>query len=117
MIAREIADAVLALPPDRLDGVLGKLDDETFAALLRAAVSPGWEAEAVGVVRGERRKAVVQSLAGSLMARGTDPYLVLATASAWSRCHCIPPLDEREVEDVCEWVAAREAERRIRRAA
>lgn len=64
-----------------------------------------------GVEEGARNNAVA-SLAGHLLRRGVDPYVVLELALIWNRAKCRPPLDDEEVVATVNSIARREARRR-----
>lgn len=71
-----------------------------------------WRALAAGPVREGGRNDALARLAGHLLRRWVDPYVVLTLAQAWARTACVPPLDPEEVRRTVESVAAAEARRR-----
>lgn len=64
-----------------------------------------------GVTRGERNNAVA-ALAGHLLRRYVDPYVVLELLLVWNRVKCRPPLPDEEVAATVNSVARIEARRR-----
>lgn len=66
---------------------------------------------AEGVSKGERNNTVA-ALAGHLLRRRVDPFVVLELLLAWSAQRCRPPLSEREVERTVDSIAGRELRRR-----
>jgi hypothetical protein len=63
---------------------------------------------AEGVAAGTRNDRTAR-LAGHLLARGVDPYVVLELLAAWNQGRNRPPLPDEEVFRVVESIAAREA--------
>jgi hypothetical protein len=61
--------------------------------------------------RGELRRRGVLRLSGKLLSTGLDPALVVAYAHVYNDARCVPPLPDREVDELARWVIAREAER------
>lgn len=102
-------------------------------ALSRANLTgaPGWIGEAVqerragharspeawrritteGVCHGQRNDTVA-SLAGHVLRRGVDPFVVLELLLAWNTARCHPPLTEAEVTRTVDSVAGCELRRR-----
>lgn len=64
-----------------------------------------------GVKKGERNTTIA-SLAGHLLRKYVDPYVVLYLLLAWNRVACQPPLPEEEVITTVDSIAKREAKRR-----
>ncbi len=64
-----------------------------------------------GAVEGERN-ASLASMAGYLLRRYVDPYLVLELLLLWNEARCRPPLPEDEVRRTVDSVARAEARRR-----
>jgi hypothetical protein len=64
-----------------------------------------------GVAEGARNTSIA-SLAGHLLRRYVDPYVVLELLLAWNRVKCRPPLPDEEVAATVNSVARLEAKRR-----
>lgn len=64
-----------------------------------------------GVAEGARNNSIA-ALAGHLLRRGVDPYVVLDLLLAWNKQKCRPPLPDEEVVTTVNSVARAEARRR-----
>jgi len=64
-----------------------------------------------GIDEGGRNAAVTQ-LAGYLLRRYIDPFMVLGLLTSWNATHCRPPLDEAEVARCVDSIAGLELKRR-----
>lgn len=80
---------------------------------LRPPRPPEWWRRFVadGAVEGTRNNSVAR-LAGHLLRRGVDPFVVLELCLAWNQARCRPPLDAEEVACVVNSIAGRERRRR-----
>ena len=58
------------------------------------------------------RDCTVARLAGHLLRRRIDPFVVLELLKSWNATHCRPPLAVADIERVCASIAARELKRR-----
>lgn len=67
-----------------------------------------------GVSQGQRNDTLA-SLAGHLLRRGVDPFVVLQLLLAWNATRCLPPLPDVEVTRTVDSVAGCELRRRQRR--
>ena len=74
-----------------------------------------WRALAAGPIREGSRNTVLTRLAGYLLRRGADPYVVLELLQAWNATRCHPPLPHDEVHQTVASVARAEARRRRER--
>ena len=96
----------LAVAPDWLILLLARAP-ETAATL-----ATEWRSLAAkGVSEGGRNVAVAR-LAGHLLRRYVDPYVVVALLRAWNLAACNPPLPDDEVAMTVTSIARREARRR-----
>lgn len=66
---------------------------------------------AEGVSQG-RRNDTTAALAGHLLRRGVDPFVVLELLLAWNAARCHPPLSDQEVSRTVNSIAGRELRRR-----
>jgi hypothetical protein len=64
-----------------------------------------------GVSEGRRNEAIAR-LAGHLLRKYVDAYIVLDLCRAWNICRCRPPLLDHEVTRTVESIATRELRRR-----
>jgi hypothetical protein len=64
-----------------------------------------------GVTEGARNNTIA-ALAGHLLRRNVDPYVVLELLLVWNRQKCRPPLDDTEVSITVNSIARAEARRR-----
>jgi hypothetical protein len=64
-----------------------------------------------GVGQGARNNSIA-SLAGHLLRREVDPFVVLHLLLAWNATSCRPPLPEAEVARTVNSIAGRELRRR-----
>jgi hypothetical protein len=81
----------------------------------KAAAPEEWRALASGIVAKGARNDTIARLAGHLLRRFVDPWVVLAMLQSLNRDRCNPPLDDDEVSVVVASIARREAERRERK--
>ncbi len=104
----EFAAGLFAQPTNRATHI----DDQTFAECLADFIDAPWTVRSVGIVRGQQRFAVARSMAGSLVSRGVDIDVILATVSAWGTLHCLPALTAAESEGVIAWVASKRLDKK-----
>jgi hypothetical protein len=64
-----------------------------------------------GADEGSRNNTITR-LAGHLLRRRVDPFVVLSFLLSWNRTHCRPPLTDEEVGKIVDNIARREAIRR-----
>jgi hypothetical protein len=79
-------------------------------ALELNAPPDGWRRYVILGATGDDRHKTIRSLAGSLLARGVDPYVTAALVAAWAWMRCEPPVPSYEVLGIVNWVAKRHAE-------
>jgi hypothetical protein len=77
-----------------------------------AAMTPPseWRELAKGVAEGARNCSAAK-LAGHLLRRRVDPFVVLELLQGWN-ARCTPPLPERDIERIVDSIATRELQRR-----
>jgi hypothetical protein len=83
------------------------------AAATQAAELPeNWrKLVADGVSEGKRNEAVAR-LAGDLLRKRVDPFVILDLCRIWNKGRCRPPLDDGEIIKTVNSICAREFERR-----
>jgi hypothetical protein len=103
-----LSSSGLAEAPDWVEGT-GAAQSGT-----RARPAEEWRRiAALGVCQGERNTTLA-SLAGHLLRRGIDPFVVLDLLTCWNAVRCRPPLPENEVARTVDSIAGRELKRRSR---
>lgn len=100
------SDVSLAIAPDWLLLAL------TEAPQRLAKPAEEWRSLTSGGVSEGGRNAAVARLAGHLLRRYVDPYVVLDLIRAWNLAACTPPLPDEEVTITVNSIARREARRR-----
>ncbi|MBC7341179.1 MAG: bifunctional DNA primase/polymerase [Clostridia bacterium] len=93
---------VAILKPERPQGLSRSVED------WRKLVSEG-------VTEGQRNNSIA-ALAGHLLRKYVDPWVVLELCLAWNQVKCRPPLDDDEIVTTVDSVARLEAKRRQREA-
>ena len=84
---------------------------QAMPAVLEIMAPPdGWRRHVILGATGDDRYKTIRSLAGSLLARGVDPYVTAALVVAWAWMRCEPPVPSYEVLGIVNWVAKRHAE-------
>jgi hypothetical protein len=101
-------EAEVAPMPRWLLGLLTK----TPSALGRAAPVSEWRQLAAGGAELGRRNNSCARIAGHLLARKVDPYVVLELVAGWDQTKNRPPLGRDEVQRTVESIAKAEARRR-----
>jgi hypothetical protein len=99
------AKAFAAAPQWVLDRISGNSDGSTTAR------PEQWRELVKGVVEGQRDCSATR-LAGYLLRRRVDPFVVLELLQAWNATRCTPPLPASDIERVVDSIAAREMKRR-----
>lgn len=79
-------------------------------ALELNAPPDGWRRHVILGAAGDDRHTTIRSLAGSLLAKGVDPFVTAALVIAWAWVRCEPPVPADEVLGIVNWVAKRHAE-------
>jgi hypothetical protein len=78
----------------------------------RASTQPSeWRELVKGVAEGAR-DCTAARLAGYLLRRRIDPFVVLELLHSWNATRCTPPLPEKDIERIIESIAMRELRRR-----
>lgn len=70
-----------------------------------------WQRLTGGVIH-EYADAAAAQVAGHLLRRWVDPYLVAGLLAAWNLAYCKPPLSDRQLRNILDRVARREDMRR-----
>jgi hypothetical protein len=78
----------------------------------RARAPEAWRRITSEGVRPGKRNDTTASLAGHLLRRGVDPFVVLELLLAWNAARCHPPLSDAEVTRTVDSVAGCELRRR-----
>lgn len=101
------------VPPAPLpEWLLALLADRAPRADTKHGHPPEWRRlVAFGVEEGARNNTIAR-LAGHLLRRRVDPYVVLELCLAWNQARCRPPLDDAEVVKTVDSIAGRELRRR-----
>ena len=102
------ADVPLAEPPGWL---LERLAERPNGRRRAAVPRETWERLTSRDVR-EYGDAAAAQVAGHLLRRWVDPYLVAGLLHAWNQTYCSPPLPDDELRRVLDRVARREDQRR-----
>jgi hypothetical protein len=71
-----------------------------------------WRSLATNGVSEGQRDCTITRLAGHLMRRFVDPFVVLELLQAWNATRCKPPLPTADVERIANSIAAKELRRR-----
>jgi hypothetical protein len=96
------------------DGPQWVLDRLKAASTNAGKVTPSAEWQKLvhdGVDEGQRNKSVAR-LAGHLLRRYVDPFVVLDLLTSWDQTHCRPPLGAAEVTTIVNSIAGKELKRR-----
>jgi hypothetical protein len=100
--------------PDEV--ALAPLPEWMVEALTKPKVAPPEEWRdlvRIGPADGSRaRQQAVARLAGLLLRRYVDPFVVLELAQVWNEKRCDPPLTAGEITAIVDWIAGKELRRR-----
>lgn len=85
----------------------------TPASKINMATTPPeqWRELVKGVVEGTRDSTTAK-LAGYLLRRSVDPFVVLELLQGWNTTRCAPPLPESDIERIVDSIAGKELKRR-----
>lgn len=98
----------IADPPDWLRQYLEPPKSATGKYIARSGSE--WAKLMLPVSEGGRHERI-KAIAGYLMRR-LQPEVAEALIHSWNECYCDPPLADKEVLELIDWTAQREAERR-----
>jgi hypothetical protein len=101
--SRGLYDQVREAEARRL-GIRETLDDLVEAERDKLAATEG-------AITGENRRKAVARLAGKLLRRSQDPFLVQELIETWAAVKCRPIMPASEVKGIVDWMAARELQR------
>jgi hypothetical protein len=93
------------------DWLIARLTTRAASGCSGATPPEVWQRLTGGVVR-EYPDAAAASVAGHLLRRWVDPYLVAGLLHAWNRAYVQPPLPDDELRRILDRVARLEDQRR-----